>query len=268
MADKKTARAAVSKPFLKGSPTDENTIRQIMKFLGLLILSSFMAFLVSMMASFNSDILRIAVNLAIEAMVLLIFLSRGSEHGTDAVARGEILYQHVQGGQEVSEGERRIPFNRMKGFVTGICGTVLFLIPTVIIALTAQKQMTGSGTLPSWMEGYLRRPEISGALTQYTQAGSVSVADILRILVRIMIMPFVRMAGAENRSLLLTVERISPLLVLLPAAAYGTGYLQGPSRRARIHSEISENKRRKISRERRERKARTAAKPKEPEQLN
>lgn len=268
MSDKKNKRTAVSKPFLKGSPTDENTFRQILKFIGMLILSSFMAFLVCMMTSFNSDILRIAVNVAIEGMVLLIFFSRGSEHGTEAVARGEILYQHIQKGQEVSEGEKRIPFNRMKGFVTGICGTLVFLIPTVIIALTAQKQMTGSGTLPSWMEGYLKRPEIGGALTQYTQAGSISFADIVRVFVRIMIMPFVRMAGAEDRNLLLAIERISPILVLFPAAAYGTGYLQGPSRRARIHSEISENKRRKISRERRERKARTAAKPKEPEQLN
>ena len=80
-------------------------------------------------------------------------------------------------------------------------------------------------------------------------------------------MPFVSMCGAENRELLLFVERISPLIVMIPAAAYGTGYLQGPARRRKVLTEIEENARKRRIREKRERRARNVV-PKGPEQLN
>ena len=156
----------------------------------------------------------------------------------------------------------------MKGYVNGLAGSVLFLIPALILAATAQRQLTGAGTLPSWMEGYMRRTEIGDALVQYTQVEGFSFADILRLIVRVSVMPFVSMAGAENKDLLLLIERLSPLLVLLPGIAFGTGYLQGPARRKLIHTEIAQNTRKRISREKRERKARAARVPKGPEQLN
>ena len=122
-------------------------------------------------------------------------------------------------------------------------------------------------TLPSWMETFMRRPEIGGALAAYTQAVSVSFTDIIRLIVRIAMMPFVSMAGADNKGLLLMLERLSPLILLLPALAYGIGYLQGPARRKTVHTEIAENRRKRISREKRERKKRNIV-HKEPEQLN
>lgn len=257
-----------AKPFLQGAPTDENTVRQALKFFGALLLVGFMSFLVCSMTSFDSAILRVGINIVIEALILMIFFNRGATLGTEGVARGEILFQHVQKGQEVAESEKRIPFNRFKGFLTGLLGTALFFILALLLALTAQKQMTGAGVLPSWMESYMRRSEISGALVSYTQSVSFSAADILRIIIRVMMMPFVSMAGAENRDLLLLLERISPLLVLLPAVSYGAGYLQGPSQRKKIHTEIAANARKRKNRERRERRIRNNSVPKGPQQLN
>ena len=178
------------------------------------------------------------------------------------------IYQHMEKGIEVSEAEKRIPFHPVKGFVIGFAGSALFLILAVILAVTAQRQMTGAGVLPSWLDSYMRRSEINGALAQYTQSGSVYFADIIRIVVRILIMPFISLAGAENRTLLLTIERLSPLFVLIPAISYGSGYLLGTSRRTKVHSEIAENRRRRVSRERREKKTRISHAPKGPEQLN
>ena len=61
----------------------------------------------------------------------------------------------------------------------------------------------------------------------------------------------------------------SPVLLLLPAAAYGTGYLAGRGVRTRIHSEIAENRKIRAKKERKARKARMArGVPKEPQQLN
>jgi len=257
-----------TKPFITGSPSDENTLRNALKFFGLLALSMFMTFLVCSMTGVGSVVLRILINTVIEVLILLIFFNRGTDQGTDAVARGEILYQHIEKGQEVSASERRIPFHKMKGFLIGLAGSSVILVLAAIFAFTAQKQMTGAGTLPSWMEGFLRRTEVGDALVQYTQTAGLSAADALRLIMRIAIMPFISMAGPENTDLILLLERISPLLVCLPGLSFGLGYLQGPARRKQVHTEIAQNTRKRISKEKKERKARAARVPKGPEQLN
>lgn len=265
---KKTITEGQAKPFLTGSAKDENTVRQALKFFGAMFLVAFMSFLVCSMTSFDLIVLRIGINLVIESLILFIFWNKGADLGTEGVARGEILYQHVQKGQAVSDGEKKIPFHRAKGFLIGILGSMLFLVCALILAFTARQQMTGAGGLPSWMESYMRRSEISGALASYSQADPIGLTDILRIIVRLLIMPFVSMAGAENRGALLLAERLSPILVLLPAAAYGAGYLQGPARRRRIHTEIATNAKKRRIREKREKRLKITAAPKGPQQLN
>ena len=264
----KPKTAETTKPFFEGKPTDENTGRQAFKFFGSLILVAVMTFLVCSMTSFDSPVLRIIVNLVIETLILYIFFSKGVALGTEGVSRGEILYQHLQRGEEAEESEKRVPFHKAKGFVIGLLGTAPFVLLAAVLAITATRQMTTAGTLPSWTEAYMRRSEIGAALVSYTQGASITVTDILRIIVRLTVMPFISMCGAENRGLILIVERISPLLVLLPAAAYGIGYLQGPAMRKRVHTEIASNRRKRMIREKRERKARIAIKPKGPQQLN
>ena len=155
-----------------------------------------------------------------------------------------------------------------EGFLIGFLGSLLFLVFALILAFTAGKQMTGAGGLPSWMDTYMRRSEISGALASYTQTDPMNITDILRIVIRLLIMPFISMAGAENRGALLLAERLSPVLVLLPAIAYGAGYLQGPARRKRIHTEIAANAKKRRIREKREKRSRISAAPKGPQQLN
>ena len=105
-------------------------------------------------------------------------------------------------------------------------------------------------------------------MASYTETVPLTVADILRVVVRISLMPFVSMVGGSNKDLMLTLERLSPVLILLPAAAYGTGYLGGKAARTRIHSEIEENKKKKNRRERKTRTARTGSRAHAPEQLN
>ena len=266
--NKKKNVKKVSKPFLTGAPTDEYTVKNALKFFLLLLIIAFMTFIVCSMTAFDSAVLRVGVNVLIECAVLLILFSRGADLGTDAVARGEILYQHVEKGIDPSANERKVPFHKLKGFTIGILGTLLFLILAVILALTAGRQLTGAGALPSWTEAFMRRTEFSSALSSYSQPVSISFTDIVRIIVRIAIMPFITMMGSENKDLLLLIERISPVLVLLPSVAYGIGYLQGPSRRVMVHTGIAEGNRKRVNREKRERKARKTPTHRGPQQLN
>ena len=93
--------------------------------------------------------------------------------------------------------------------------------------------------------GPVKNPEVTAAIAALKEGNSVekqaAFGDALRLIVRIAVMPFVSMAGAENKEMLLLIERISPLLVLLPGMAFGFGYTQGPARRKLIHTEIANN---------------------------
>lgn len=266
----KTPVKPVTKPYLTGNITDGNTLKAALIFFGSMVLSAFMSFLVcSMTGGIGSTILRIVINTAVIGLVLLIFFNNGGNRGTEAVTKGEILYQQQERGTAVTDADRAVCFHKMKGFITGLLGVLPFLICAIVLALTAKRQSTGAGALPGWLDIYKRRTEVGDALAAYTAAAPMTLTDILRIIIRIAVMPFVTMVGTENREGMLLLERISPVLFLLPAAAYGIGWMQGPKLRARVHTEIASNNRKRLRKERKARKARMAARvPRGPEKLN
>ena len=58
-------------------------------------------------------------------------------------------------------------------------------------------------------------------------------------------MPFVSMANNAGAEVMLTVERLSPLLILLVPSLYGFGYVQGKNNRIQINKAIHSNAKRK-----------------------
>ncbi len=258
----------VVKPFLKGSVRDERTGKEVLSFFGLLLVGCLMSFLVCTMISLGNSILQTLINLAVEALLLYIFYNSAIRKGTDAVARGEILFQRQEKGLPYTPGEKALCFHPMKGFFSAFLGSLPLLICAVLLAVLARRQTTGAGVLPSWMSSYQRRSDIGDALAAYTVSSGLALEDVLRIIIRVAVMPFVSMVGAENGEGLLLMERLSPVLVLLPACAYGTGYLQGRGERTRIHTGIAESNRRRTRKERKARKARMAPRSRTPEQLN
>ena len=259
----------VKKPFLTGSIVDENTFKNSAKFFGIYIMIVFVSFIACSSAAFGSDILRIGLNIAVVCVILMIMFNFGSNHGAEAVSHGEILWQRREKGLTFSESEQKLCFHPMKGYMTGLLGSVLLLIPAVILACMTTLQTTDAGVLPGWMQAYLRRGDISNALTNYTQPEGMTFVDFIRAIIRICIIPFVNIIGHTNKAGMLTLERLSPIVMLIPAIAYGTGYITGKSVRTRIHTAISENEKKRIRRDnKKRRKQNRPVHSHEPEQLN
>ncbi len=266
--DKKKTVTPVRKPFIIGDAADENTVVSALKFFGSVILVCFVAFIACMTAS-GGSFLRLLINPAVIAAAAFIFFNNGSGRGADDVARGEILYQRQEKGNSFSEAEKKVCYHPFKGFLIGLIGTLPFLVPAVFLALNTTLQTTGAGTLPSWMQAYTRRSEIGDALISYTQPESMDLTGMIRVIIRICIIPFVNLIGYGSKQNMLMLERTCPVILLLPAVFYGTGYLTGKKIRAGIHTAISENEKRRIRKEKKRiRNRNTNQRNREPEQLN
>ena len=261
----------VRKPYLTGTITDENTLKSALGFFGIMLITTFVAFVVCATATFSSLVLRLLMNAAVILVLLMVYYNRGAAKGAEAVARGEILYQRREKGLETSEAERRICYHPGKGYIIGLIGTIPFLIAAIALAFSATVQMTTAGTLPSWMQAYVNRGDIGNALVNYTQPEGMTLTDMIRTVVRISILPYVNIVNYSNKNGMLLLERLSPLIVLIPAAAFGTGYLRGKKVRTQIHTMIKTNEQKRIRKEekRKRRNARNSApRTREPEQLN
>lgn len=255
----------VKKPFMRGKPVDHDTVRSgIMFFFGMLGMVLINVMLGSIVM-WDVQWLNILFSGALMLVVYSVFYQNGAGKGTAAVNQGEIMLQRKEAGHKLNEADIASCFHPLKGFIIGLIGSLPALICAVMLAVVAQKQFTGMGTLPTWITTLQRQPEMADALAIYQNTGILSMEDILRLIVRMLILPVVNMVGAENRDGLLLLERLSPLVLLLPAVSYGLGYLRGVDVRTRVHTEIAMGKRKHARKEKKRRQARVQ---KGPEQLN
>lgn len=254
-------------PFLTGKPIDGRTPMAAFKFF-LASLAMLVAFLiVGAMMMWNNFILRAVSNGVLLLGAYVIFWQSGVAAGTDAVNLGEMLYQRQATGRDHDLSELPRSYHPAKGYLTALFGSIPLFLCAVALALTAQRVMVGAGTLPSWLASLERREEIGQALISYHQGETMTGTDVLRLIIRMAIMPVVNIIGGENKEGLLLAERLSPLLVLLPAVFYGVGYTGGVKVRTKIHADIEAGKRKLKRRQKRERNQRTGGN-RGPGQLN
>ena len=256
----------VTKPYMKGDAVDRTTLPGALKFFAGTVVMTVAYLIICMMLSWYQQCLNITVNLLIVLMVYMMFLQFGMNTGADAVNQGEIMLSREQKGRPVASWERQMCFHPLKGLISALIGSIPLLLISILLACIAKRQMTGLGTLPGWLSGYESRPEIGSALAIYHEAGGLSLESILRLIVRMSIMPYVNMVGAANKDGMLLLERLSPLVNLLPAIAYGLGYMGGVSIRTTVHTNIALGKKKAQRKQAKERRVRRQAKT--PEQLN
>lgn len=269
MQQKKNKKAIkpVKKPFLRGSAADGTTAKSAVMFFFALLLMVVANLLLGTMSMWDTAWLNIVFNCALLLVIYSVFYQNGGAKGTAAVNQGEIMLQRQEARRPVDARERALCYHPLKGFVIGALGSLPVLICALLLAFTAQLQMTGLGALPSWIATLQRQPEMSAALAMYDSATGLGLEGSMRIIVRLFMMPWVNMVGAANRVGLLWLERLSPLALLLPAVSYGLGYMQGVNIRSQVHTDIAMGKHKRAQKERKQRKARAKI-SKGPEQLN
>lgn len=261
---KKNMNAAtpIYKPFLRGNMISALAAKRGLKIFALLAVFAFFGVLVSGVLAFNSALLRILMNGVLLAFGCMVMMNEGSRHGEADVTFAEIALKRQEEGKEVTAKDRDVCYHPGKGLFTALIGVAPFLLAAIVYAFIAKKQTFTLGVLPSWVQGYEKQSEVGQALSYYHESFPITLEQILRLIMRLMLFPYMNMLGGGDFGRLLVLDRISPLLTLIVPAFYGIGYLRGPRLRAMVHGNIRLARRRH---NRKERKAREQRMRKEPQ---
>lgn len=258
----------VVKPYIRGKMIDRTLPGGALKFFAFTVLMMFVYFMSLIVSSIDSRVLSIVINAAILFTTWMIFWQSGLASGADAVSQGEIMYQRREKGRPVADWEEEMCYHPLKGLIIALIGSIPLVAVCAVLACIAQRQMTTIGVLPSWVNAFEARQEIGGGLLYYHQDVGLTLEAVLRLLVRVAVMPWQCIVGPDNKDAMLLLERVSPLLSLIPALVYGAGYFFGTEVRAAVHGNIALGKKKLQKKQRRERKARQQAAHSGPDQLN
>lgn len=257
MQGKKTDRPSlIYKPYLPGNWYSGVAARRGLKILGYQLIFIFVYLFLGQILLFDVAWLRVLLNAVFVLAFAGLLYADGAKVGLDDVSFAEIALQRKESGKEITKAEVDRCYHPLKGVFTMAVGILPLLLIALVFALITREQVYRLGGLPSWLAGFERRADIGLALQYYHEAPQVGLEDVLRIIVRLSIFPFVNMVGTDSAGALHFLERLSPLLILVIPSGYPIGYLQGRRLRASVHGAISTNAVKRQKRDRREKRRR------------
>ncbi len=246
----------VVKPILKGE-WNSKAAWQLMPKRALSVLLITLAYVFcSIMAGFDNPVLRIIVSLAVVALVFYYQSVKGMEVGEKDASFSEIMYERQQEGRAITEDDKARCFHPLRGAFATLLGVLPFVLICLVYAFLAKRWSYELGVLPGWMDNILLQNEAADALNYYNVRHTMGAVDVLRIIVRCMIMPFINIAGVWGNDAILLVERLSPLLVMVAPMGFGYGYSRGHALRTRINTGIRQGIEKKKRKEMKARKKR------------
>lgn len=255
----------VKKPVLKGSWHGKDALRLAGKVMASLLAVTVLFLLMGTLLSFDSLFLRIFFCGLLVAAAFGVLYSQGATAGQQDAAFAEIMYVRRREGKEVVPSDEARCFHPAKGFFAAFLGVLPYMLVAVVFAFLTRPVLYTLGALPGWLRELTRQSEFGNALGYYATARGMEGMDVLRIVARAMVMPFVNVAILLGEQAMLWVERLSPLLVCIVPLGFGAGYRQGLAVRVRINTGIAIGDAKKKRRERKERKRR--ARSDAPERL-
>jgi len=255
----------VRKPIVQGSWHGKDAWKMVGPRVLTMLLVTFFYLVAGLMLTLDSLWGRVATCAVVVLAVTYYLYAAGLTQGQSDAAFGEILYTRRENGHTIPEDERARSFHPLKGWFTALLGAAPFVLLALVFACLTQPITYRLGALPAWTESLMAQTEFGSALNYYYTQPGMTALDILRIIVRAMIMPFINVAVYLGNDAALLAERLSPLLVLVAPMGYGLGYSQGLNYRAKVNTGIKMGDDKKKRKERKARKQRQRSKA--PERL-
>ena len=246
---KKNQLTPVYKPYKKGNWHSAGAVRQGLKLLLYYIAFAFAYVILGAPLQFGNATLRIICNLALVLCCGAVLYMNAARHGDSEVALGEIMFSREAEGKPVNLKDRENSYHPLKGLFVLAVAAVPILLITVPFAVTAEKQVYALQSLPSWVSSYGSHDEIAAPLSYYQREFVPGVLDYLRLISRVLIFPFANIASISGADAMLTMDRLSPILALIPAMGYPLGYRTGPRSRALTHGSIASSRKRYVRKE-------------------
>lgn len=255
----------IYKPIIPGSWHGKDARKLAFKRVLSVLAISFIYLLAGAFLSFESLWLRMAIAVLIVFTVTYYQWASGVSQGQSDATYGEILYNRRESGKEISKEDADRSFHRFKGLYAVALALIPFVLFTLVFACLTKPTTYHLGVLPAWTESMMTQTEFGSALAYYHNQPGLGAMDVMRIIVRAMIMPFMNVAAGMGSGAALTAERLSPLFVMIAPLGYGLGYMQGLVARAKINTGIKMGDDKKKRREIKKRKQRQRSKS--PERL-
>ncbi|HPF88206.1 MAG TPA: hypothetical protein PK537_09175, partial [Candidatus Limiplasma sp.] len=156
-------------------------------------------------------------------------------------------------------------YHPAKGFYEVMIALIPYLVITLVLAIATKPIVYSLGVLPSWFQTAIETTNRGDALAYYNSESTSLFLPIVRVIARMLTMPFINVAILYDNTVVFWAERLTPVLVSIAPLAYGFGYLQGPKLRTKVNTGIKIGVHNKKRKERKARKVRTNSKT--PEQL-
>ena len=246
----------VVKPILKGAWNSKEAYRLAPKRTLSILLIGVVYVFFSVMAAFDNPVLRIIMSASVIGIAFFYQYTKGMEAGEKDAAYSEIMYERKQEGRTVSPEDEQRCFHPFRGAYATLLGAIPFVIICLIYAFIAKPWTYELGVLPGWMDNILAHNETGDALAYYHVTRTMGAADILRVIVRCLTMPFINISNVLGNRAVLWAERLSALFVLVAPMGYGVGYSRGHALRTRINTGIMQGVEKKKRKERKARKQR------------
>ena len=242
----------------------KRVMRSALKLFGYQIAVTFLGLMITPMLMDASDIIRIPVIAALLLLVAFFLFMDGAGQGEMDAAKTEALKKLEKAGKyDASPEELAGRFSRTKGVLTALIAALPFTLIALYVSLTTTPYVYSLQDVPSWLMGYLQRPEI-GAPLQYTSHIVIAstLTDYFRVVIRLVLFPFVALLGSMSDEVAYTFDRLSPVLTLLMPMFSAIGYQFGPMRRAKTVKMMEKAKNTPRKRLKKSAKERSASKEK------
>lgn len=225
---KKKAPIRKAKNFMKEAP------RISLRLLMYVVVTVVMGLLFSVIQSIENDALRMALAALMGFAVLAIYFMEGVSRGTADAMNSSQIARLEKAGHEIGAKEDASCYHPLKALAGAM---ILFAVPLVlaiVLALNAKDYTYVLQDLPTWVAGsYGAREDVMGPLAAYTTAMGTGALDWIRIFVRLFMLVFINLFD-NVQTAIATIDRLSPLFILLYPVAYVIGYLCGPAQQTKL----------------------------------